>query len=141
MNESGEAVTAVPPERLAALGRAVQEVHRYAAPDRDGLEQSWKLALSLLTDTRARNAALKEVDPILGGRRAAAASNETGSAPAAEERGPMAELQKQKASLENRLAGEAETRQDVQRKLQQEQEDHKHAVETLKLQQKQLKEM
>lgn len=138
MNDVDVPVESWPPERLAALSRAAHESTRFASRERQALEDGVRAALGTLVDRRAKMAALKEIDPILAARRPAAAGGAPAVAPAADG-GSAAELLRVKASLENRLAGEAEKLQATERALKKEQEDHRHAVETLGQQKSQLK--
>jgi hypothetical protein len=132
-------IEVVPHERLAALGRAAHEGTRFASPEREKLEQSIRKALGSLAQGSARAAALKEIEPLLSGRREAAPAG-GGIAPTLSGSAGR-DLLGAKASLENQLAGERERLQAAQQALKKEQEDHRQAVESNRLLREQLKQV
>lgn len=129
----------MPAERLASLGRAAVESGRYDAAEHGDLTQVVSEALGALDDKR-RAALLPDVASLLG-------TPEKRDEPAAQplgvetSKGGVQELMQQRASLELKLKSEVARREEVDESLQQERDDHKQAVESLSLQQKQIKEL
>lgn len=129
------------PERLVALARGALEVQRYAADDQPLLQTAFANlskgldkpqrdeALSLLTPLSAAPAkgGSAGVAPVLGG----GASDPTG----------VQELMRVRASLELRLAAEADKIKDREAALEREKREHAEARETLQLQRNKLKEL
>lgn len=134
-----EPTVSMPAERLASLGRAAVETGRYDAAEHGDLTQVVSEALSALDDKR-RGALLPDVASLLG-------TAEKRDEPAVQtlgvesSKGAVQGLMQQRASLDLKLKSEAARREEVEAALQQERDDHKQAIESLSLQQKQIKEL
>lgn len=125
-------------ERLASLGRAAIESQRFAAPESAALTEALRTASGTF-DKKTRPAMLKEIDALLAVPESAAPA----AAPVTvgDDAGPTQEILQQRASLELKLQTESARSQELQSELEQEQADHREAIETLSLQKSKLNEL
>jgi hypothetical protein len=132
MSERSEPLAA---GRLATLARAAVEGRRYAAPDRAGLDEACAHALGTVKG-KDRAAVLEAVAPFFPAPPAQQAATRV-----AADKGPAAEVLRQRASLELQLKAGEQKRKELEQAYRQEQAEHGEAVEALALQQRKLKEL
>ena len=123
--------------RVALLARAAIEARRYEAANAKTLGAACDRVLDGCDDA-AHAAAVEQVVAFSSARKARASG---ASAPTLGGAGESGELMRQRASLELKLQTEADKRGEVERALEKERAEHREAVASLSLQQRQLKEL
>ncbi len=132
MSQSG---VPLPPERALLVGRAALESRRFEAQEQPALEQFWRAAAGAL-DNAGRASAKSRLDTL--GLEPGAARTAGGEPAAAS---PSADAQRQRASLELRLASEAQRNAELEKSHAATREELREALESLGVQQRKLREM
>ena len=125
-------------ERLVSLGRAAVEARRFSSPEVEALDGVWQESLAAVPEEQQEEI-LREAETLL----ASAPESLSADAPLAEvqSKGPVQELMQKSAGLELKLQTEAARYAELEAASRREQADHQEAIESLSLQQKQIKEL